>query len=436
MPDDPQFLVRDATDGELLTACAENHVDWMRRVAIAAGGTVSRRRDLDWIHTPHPIGEVIVAVTRPPGEETRQDLDELLTFCRDNGVERMSWWAFSDAFAPVLGPWLGARGFRWGGRPHWICADLTDEPAPPKVVPLPDGVTISPTERFTDEPPCELPCFQPGTAAVAEAMAAERPRRIWHLVMRVDGEPVGQMSFNFTSGPLGVGGLNDLFVVPTARVRGLGLVRYEWLRRFALDLGCRYFVANAADDAASLYRMLGFRSLGFGQTWWLSEQGLAQRPSPTQVAFAEAVGRGDLPALEAMVADLSTDDLNAPLSNGLTPMQFAAVNRRPDAAGWLMTRGAAADLLAAWDLGWKDEARRLLRDHSDLVTARRPRSGKTLLHMAVERNDAELAELLLAAGADPTARDHRFDSTPMGWATELRRPRLAAVIRRYAPVNG
>jgi ankyrin repeat protein len=41
---------------------------------------------------------------------------------------------------------------------------------------------------------------------------------------------------------------------------------------------------------------------------------------------------------------------------------------------------------------------------------------QTALHKAAEDGNLELAQTLLRLGADPGVRDHRFDSTPLGWA--------------------
>jgi hypothetical protein len=49
--------------------------------------------------------------------------------------------------------------------------------------------------------------------------------------------------------------------------------------------------------------------------------------------------------------------------------------------------------------------------------------GATPLHHATFRGRRELAELLLARGADINARDAQFGATPAGWAIEYLRER-------------
>ena len=60
--------------------------------------------------------------------------------------------------------------------------------------------------------------------------------------------------------------------------------------------------------------------------------------------------------------------------------------------------------------------------------------GKTPLHLAAEHDHAELAALLLEAGADPEARadpalhDEQFDSDALGWAREGGHARAVALL--------
>ena len=47
--------------------------------------------------------------------------------------------------------------------------------------------------------------------------------------------------------------------------------------------------------------------------------------------------------------------------------------------------------------------------------------GATPLHYATLNGDGEIAQLLLASGADINARDDEFGATPAGWAIEYLR---------------
>jgi ankyrin repeat protein len=65
--------------------------------------------------------------------------------------------------------------------------------------------------------------------------------------------------------------------------------------------------------------------------------------------------------------------------------------------------------------------RRLLASHPEITQDSVPAAAsdqpwQTALHKAAEDGHLELARTLLRLGADPDLRDHRFDSTPLGWA--------------------
>ncbi|PZG19360.1 hypothetical protein C1I95_11725 [Micromonospora craterilacus] len=426
-----RFLTRDATQPELLRACVDNHVEWLRQIAVAGGGKIVAEAGLIRAVTSQPAREVTVAVTDPGGADLRARVHDIVEDCRTSDVDLLSFWAMSEPYDARLGSWLAARGLRQGGRPRWMLLDLAGVEPPPTRAELDAAVTMSVPDRFDDWSVPELLCYHPDSWRIRQAMIQTQPRRVWHVVMWQEGRPIGQVSICASGNDEGGGvvGLHDLLIVPASRTPGPGLDRIAWLLRFLLDLGCRYVVANAAAESAALYRMFGFRPLGFGQTWWAARHLLASRPSAQQIALAEAIGEGNLDDLATMRP--GTDLLNRPLANGMTPLRLAADAGQAGVARWLVTHGAEPDLLWFWVLGWHDEARQLLHRDPQLVHARRPSSGKKLLHVAVERDDPALAETLLHAGADPAARDDRFHATPLDWAVELRRPRIAALLRRW-----
>jgi hypothetical protein len=80
------------------------------------------------------------------------------------------------------------------------------------------------------------------------------------------------------------------------------------------------------------------------------------------------------------------------------------------------------DLFSAAEHGDVDAVRALLASEPDLVRARDD-TGATALHVAAFHGHHEVAEALLAAGADVNARDGMYDATPMGWATHFLRER-------------
>jgi hypothetical protein len=58
---------------------------------------------------------------------------------------------------------------------------------------------------------------------------------------------------------------------------------------------------------------------------------------------------------------------------------------------------------------------------------------ETALHAAVSIGDRGLVERLLAAGADVTIKDARFEATAVGWAEHFEHPDLVAVLERVTP---
>jgi hypothetical protein len=61
----------------------------------------------------------------------------------------------------------------------------------------------------------------------------------------------------------------------------------------------------------------------------------------------------------------------------------------------------------------------------------RDESGATPLHHAAWDGDPGLIERLLAAGADPTITDTRFDTTPLGWAEHAYQSEAADLLRAW-----
>ena len=145
-------------------------------------------------------------------------------------------------------------------------------------------------------------------------------------------------------------------------------------------------------------------------------------------------------------------DLSMDAGDGRTLYEAAAVSGRPDLAHYLAEHGAdvvsldaTRRLAAACNAGDADAARALLDRDPDLLT-RLPKSGGDLLtdaagynrleaarvmleigcpvnpsgttplHQAALKGHVEMAELLIANGADVSARDDRHATTPLQWA--------------------
>lgn len=221
-----------------------------------------------------------------------------------------------------------------------------------------------------------------------------------HFVVRAGGEPVGHVAVNAWRG---VAGIYDMWVDERFRRRGIGRALTIAACRRACDLGCSHATLNATALGERVYRAAGFESLGMGQTWWWHGW-----PPPTarQTALVEAIGFGDLDALPELRPTRA--ELERAIRGPGPPLAVAVIARQTEAADWI------------------------LRRRPDLASRPLDRRGATLLHYAVESEDEAMVEVALAHSADPSIRDHVFDSTPVGWAEHFGHQRLVA---RLAPLS-
>jgi predicted N-acetyltransferase YhbS len=325
-----------------------------------------------------------------------------------------------------LGVRLAARGFEWGWQPHWMGLALRKLPAD---LSLPEGLRIA-VEDECDWEVEDLPYYSRENAAVLHALARARPRRIWRFGAWRGGKIVGHCALLLTTGRMGVAGLYDVGVIPSARKQGIGRAVTLAACQFAQALGCHHALLNSA--ASEFYAKLGFESLGWGQTWWMHAPTLtATPPTSEQVACLEAVGRGDLRALSAFEGQTLPLDLDVPLPCGTTPIGLAAQSRQPASAQWLAAQGATLEIGHAWELGWKDRIPRMLADSPELANRHSGPWQITPLHAAVERGDIELVRLLLTAHPDPDIQDTQFHSAPLGWAHHFGRTEIIALLEEY-----
>ena len=195
-------------------------------------------------------------------------------------------------------------------------------------------------------------------------------------------------------------GLYAMGVVSKLRRRGIGTALVRAALGAAGAAGCHHVVLNATEDGARCYTACGFRSLGWGQTWWWS---LEAAPSSRQVELAEAIGFGDLAAVDALMP--SADELTHPLPCGETPLTLALLTQQPGI-------GIA-----------------ILERCPELAACRYPPHGTTLLHLAIEYDRPRFVEIALAHGIDPVTRDASFGGTALDWAEHFRRDSLILRLR-------
>jgi GNAT superfamily N-acetyltransferase len=304
------------SDRELLIrAAARNHTSWMTAQTLATGGAVERHGALRWLGGPG--GHATLAF---PRALPRPGLEAMLDWCRRNGAGGVGCWVTGLEPAGELAARLVARGFEWGWQPHWMALDLDQ---------MPLDETDERVALVTD-----VPEYGPGFGRALLELVRRQPRSFAHAVARVDGAYAGHATVHVLGGKLGGAGIYDVDVLPSQRRRGLGRALTLAVCRAATRAGARVATLNATGMGELLYRALGFRSLGLGQTWWIHRPGLREPVPPELVAAAEAAGRGDVRTLERLDSVLGE---RLP-GNGLTLVDVARDAGHADAAAWLAGR--------------------------------------------------------------------------------------------------
>ncbi|MGZ4435059.1 MAG: ankyrin repeat domain-containing protein [Trebonia sp.] len=190
--------------------------------------------------------------------------------------------------------------------------------------------------------------------------------------------------------------LGDALDTPAEMVRG----QLAWTVTHGMTERVRLLVEHGVDVTA---RLDGVTATSMAATTghadlvdYLVAHGAPPLDLPPADAFVAAALAADRARLGRLLAD----------HPGLAGELRAA---RPALITWAAACGnpAAVEILA--ELGFDVNAKGRTDVPSD-------QPWQTALHKAAEDGNVELARTLLRLGADPDIRDHRFDSTPLGWA--------------------
>jgi GNAT superfamily N-acetyltransferase len=416
------LLLRNATPAQLELAAADNHRQLFLLEASAGNGEVQTAGGLSWTYTS-PYHDAMVPFPSLTNENVGPMLDRMMAWFREHPPKGAGCWSLQPTQPASLGVRLLARGFQPGWKPCWMALDL----AAMQHHPTPPGLQIhADNDTPTDTVP-GLP-YAGDDGAVSPALMQQFPDRAQRFLARLDGQIVGQTCVLFTKGEYGVAGIYNVGVVPAARRQGIARAVLLAACQHAAERGYQYATLNAT--GRRMYEQAGFRWIGNGHTWWLTNRNyLTHPPSSTLVALAEAIGLGDMAALSGMAGTFSPNELNAPLANGMTLMQLAVHCHRPLSAEWLLQHGAAYTALDAWDLHWKDRAAALLAADPEEVDRRYGQQQSTLLHIAAERNDAGLASLALSARPSMEIVDSANKATALDWAVYFNRTEIIRLIR-------
>ena len=424
MPEGQVEYLSDPSPENLESAVAWNHRELFVLGARAAGGEAVETGDVTWTYSG-PDGDSMILFPQISDAEAGARLDDFTEFYLCRQVNSLvGCWSLVPPQPRDLEVRLLARGFQIGWQPCWMWLDLQnlnlDHPRP-------EGLTVGLVDPDDIWDVDDLPYYRPEIMGSKLDLSRARPQRYWRFGAWLDGMVVGHASVFLTTGPLGVAGIYSVGVVPRARGQGVGKAVTGAACRHASMLGCRYAMLNGTGE--KMYRQLGFEKLGYGLTWWLNVPRLAERrPTPERVALTEAVGRGDPDEIASLLRRWDFGNLDVPLPNGMTLVQLAVHTGHSQSVECLLDHGAALDVVSAWDLGWKDRVPRLLADRPDLANLLTGEREMTPLHTAVDRNDIELARVVLASHPDLTVQDPEYHSTAEGWARYLGRTEILRLI--------
>jgi predicted N-acetyltransferase YhbS len=282
----------------------------------------------------------------------------------------------------------------------------------------PEGLEIVADNEFDPAQVKDLP-YAGDHGAVSRMLMKTRPGVVRQFIARWHGKVVGHAVVVLNDGELGVAGMYNVAVQTEARERGVGKALVVAGCRWAREKGRRYVTLNATGKR--MYSQVGFRWVGDGSTWWVVNEAVfgATSPNEREVALAEAVGMGNIAMLEQFKTTAA--ELDQVLSNKLSLIQVAIYCKQVEAAKWLVDHGAGCSVLEAWDLGWKERAGAMLAAEPALVNMRYGEGQTTLMHIAADRGDMELARMALVAGPDMSIKDRWYKSTPLDWAKFFKR---------------
>lgn len=381
-------------------------ISFLQRRAEASGG-LSRS-----------FGSIAVAAGRGQGSSVDvlvprnsepADLDQALDYALQLGKERkgpMGCWA-EDSPAPR---WVTAaavsRGMQWGWTARWMRRSMS--------APFPDSPAVEGIEiRVLEEAPEQRAEISYVDGRWAKLIPLDSSTTV--LGAFDDGVMVGTVALHLYDR---VGGVYDFGVTPSHQRRGIGRALMISLLRLARDRGLEEVVLNSTEAGAGLYSSLGFEDVGKGQTWWINAD-MWDRPPPTsqqaEVSRLVAMDSTDLPRTEKGM-----------LPCNMTPMRLASATASPNAATALEKQGISLDALSAWDLGWKDRAQEILRGTVDELDET---EMATVLQVAIQRDDRELAGLCLRLGARTDVKDGRWNSDALGWCRACGRGEIEKMIR-------
>jgi len=407
----------------LQQSAAHNHTELFKLKAIANGGEVCEKEGVVWTHDRNKSN---IAFPHLVKENATMLLDEIVGYYRAKKTTGIGCWSLHPLPYKAMGVKLLARGFQVGWQPNWMAIDLNNINTS---YPTPEGLEIK-IDNTTDTTPLTALPYAGENGAVGPKVIEDYPERATRFIATLYGEIVGQSCVFYTDGDQTTAGLYEVGVTPAARNKGIGKAVVAAACLHAKNSGYQYATLNGTGK--KMYEDVGFEHIGYGRTWWIvNDKYLTNPPSAKLVLLAEAVGYGREDMLLERGGNFTAEELNEPMVNNMTLMQLAAHCGKPVSGEWLISHGAAYTPLDAWNLGMKERTIETLRTNPQEVNRLYEEGGITLLHIAAQRNDMELAQLALSAGPDLTIEDKWHDATPLDWARYFERKEIFDLIKRH-----
>ncbi|NML41954.1 GNAT family N-acetyltransferase [Chitinophaga sp. G-6-1-13] len=411
-------ILRNATPPQLEAAIAQNHCDLFFLDARIKNGVIHTEEGLSWTYVGAESSGTILF---PALSGDTAKLNEMMEYYRTHPSKNLGCWSLNPPATAQLDVLLLARGFQPGWQPCWMALELQNINA---AYAAPEGLHIAPDNATPLHTIKALPYAENNNRGTT-GLQNESPELVQRFVATLHGRIVAQTLLLFGGG---VAGIYNVGVVPEARGRGIGKAIVNAACIHAREKGYHYATLNANPMGRPIYEQLGFQWINDGVTWWITDDRLQTRPPDAeQIALAEAVGKGDMTALQAFAGA----DLHAPLCNGMRLLEVAVHCQQPAAAEWLIAHGVACGALEAWNLGWKDRAAAILAQNQEEVNRLYGDFQYTLLHAAIEKNDIALAQLALSAHPNLEIKDAIHDGDPLGWAEYLHREEIGDMIKAY-----
>ena len=424
-------FIQNPTPERLQQATALNHLDWMNLCARVAGGEVRQQNGVTWTYVPGPNSSGMISFPQLTEENAGEQLDTIVRYYRERAAEKLiGCWSLEPPQPRDLGIRLLARGFQLGWRPHWMWLDF-------KKMNIEHSKPANLKIEIVEEQPVwdveDLPYYSKEEAARLNTSTVSSPRRWWHFAAWLEGKVVGHSTLFLTTGELGVAGIYSCGVVPAARGKGIGKAVTLAVCQQAQAMGCPGAMLNATSAGELMYRSIGFESVGYGRTWWLNVERLeAFALTETQIAMSEAVGVGNLDALDVLSERVESGAFDTTIPNGMTLIELAIHANQLRSVEWLVKHGATLDVISAWGLGWNDRVPKLLRDSPELANWHSEKDGMTPLHIAAIRNDIELARVVLAAHPDLSI-DNNDAGTPLHQACWFGHTDVVELLLKHQP---